>query len=149
MAQWVILSATHLGSAIGGTPACRWKQWLGLSPGSFLVHCKIAYCNWVTTEQWLVVSLGNFVTIRKTPLTISCKIFSWNGMMKLKIHAVEFCNFIKDFVSPSGLFVSGTLTMISMWRPRLIALCSIAVSFSRLLSTGPSVDSQISACNNC
>ena len=39
--------------------------------GSLFVHCKIAYFNSVTTEQWLPVSLWNFMTIRKTHLTIS------------------------------------------------------------------------------
>ena len=44
--------------------------------GSLFIHCKIAYFNSVITEQWLFPSLPNFVTMRKTRLTIPCKIFS-------------------------------------------------------------------------
>ena len=51
------------------------------------------------------VSLPNFVTIRRTHLSISFKIFSWIRTTKFKMHAMECCDFMKDFVSPSGLFV--------------------------------------------
>ena len=56
---------------------------------------------------------------------ISCKIFSWIRSTKLKIHAIEFCDFIKDSVSPSGLFVPCSLTVTNTWRPRLTAHCPI------------------------
>ena len=56
---------------------------------------------------------------------ISCKIFSWIRSTKLKKHAMEFCDFIKDSVSPSGLFVPCSLTVTSMWWPRLTAHCPI------------------------
>ena len=39
--------------------------------GSLFVHWKIAYFNLMATEQWLVVSLPYFVTMRNTLLTIS------------------------------------------------------------------------------
>ena len=46
--------------------------------------------------------------------------------MKFKIHTVEFRNFIKDFVNPTGLFkVPCALAVTSMWRPRLTIHCSI------------------------
>ena len=92
---------------------------------SLFVHCKIAYFYSVTTEKWLVVSLPNFVTIRRTRLSISCKIFSWICTTKHKIHAMEFCDFIKDSVSPCGLFVPCSLTVTSTWQPRLTAHCPI------------------------
>ena len=34
--------------------------------GSLFVHCKIAYFYSVTAEKWLIVSLPNFVMIRRT-----------------------------------------------------------------------------------
>ena len=92
---------------------------------SLFVHCKIAYFYSVTAEKWLIVSLPNFVTIRMTHFSVSCKIFSWIRLTKLKIHAMEFCDFIKDSVSPSGLFVPCSLTVTSTWRPRLTAHCPI------------------------
>ena len=92
---------------------------------SLFVHCKIAYFYSVTAEKWLIVSLPNFVTIRRTHFSVSCKIFSWIRLTKLKIHAMEFCDFIKDSVSPSGLFVPCSLTVTSTWRPRLTAHCPI------------------------
>ena len=49
----------------------------------------------MTVEKWLIVSLPNFVTIRRTPFSISCKIFSWIRSTKLKIHAMEFCDFME------------------------------------------------------
>ena len=93
--------------------------------GQEFVHCEIAYFYSMTVEKWLVVSLPNFVTIRRTHLSISCKIFSWFRTTTLKIHAMEFCDFIKDSVSSSGLFVPCLLTMTSTWRPRLTAHCPI------------------------
>ena len=48
---------------------------------------------------------SKFCDNKKNLLIISCKIFSWIGMKKLKMHTMEFCDIIKDFVSPSGLFV--------------------------------------------
>ena len=116
-----ILSSTHPGTAVGGARAWRWKLIMAVS---LFVHCKIAYFYSVTTEKWLVVSLPNFVTIR-THFSISCKIFSWIRPTKLKIHAMEFCDFIKDSVSPSGLFVPCSLTVTSTWRPRMTAHCPI------------------------
>ena len=92
---------------------------------SLFVHCKIAYFYSVTAEKWLVVLLPNFVTIRRTRLSISCKIFSWICTTKHKIHAMEFCDFIKDSVSPCGLFVPCSLTVTSTWQPRLTAHCPI------------------------
>ena len=92
---------------------------------SLFVHCKIAYFYSVTAEKWLIVSLSNFVTIWRTHFSISCKIFSWIRSTKLQIHAMEFCDFIKGSVSPSGLFVPCSLTVTSTWRPRLTAHCPI------------------------
>ena len=95
----------------------RWRSRMEVKimAGSLFVHCKIAYFYSVTAEEWLIVSLPNFVTIR-THFSISCKIFSWIRSTKLKIHAMEFCDFIKDSVSPSGLFVPCSLTVTSTWR---------------------------------
>ena len=98
-----ILSSTHPGIAAGGIRSCRWKKWLG---PCLLIHCKIAYFDSVTIEQQLFVSLGNFVTMRKPLLIISCKIFSWIRMAKLKMHAVEFCDSIKDFVSLTVFYLT-------------------------------------------
>ena len=105
----------------------RWRSRMEVKimAGSLFVHCKIAYIYLVTAEKWLVVSLPNFVMIRMTHLPISCKIFSWIRTTKLKIHAMEFCDFIKDSVSPSGLFVPCSLTVTITWRPRLTAHCPI------------------------
>ena len=103
----------------------RSRMEVKIMAGSLFVHCKIAYFYSVTAEKWLVVSLPNFVMIRMTHLPISCKIFSWIRATKLKIHAMEFCDFIKDSVSLSGLFVPCSLTVTSMWRPRLTAHCPI------------------------
>ena len=101
----------------------RWRSRMEVKimAGSLFVHCKIAYFYSVTAEKWLIVSLPNFVTIRRTHFPISCKIFSWIRLTKLKIHAMEFCDFIKDSVSPSGLFVPCSLTVASTWRPGLTA----------------------------
>ena len=105
----------------------RWRSRMEVKimAGSLFVHCKIAYFYSVTTKEWLVVSLPNFLTMRKTHLSISCKIFSSICTTKLKIHAIEFCDFIKDFVVPSGLFVPCSLTVTRTWRPRLTAHCPI------------------------
>ena len=105
----------------------RWRSRMEVKimAGSLFVHCKIAYIYSVTAEKWLIVSLSNFVTIRKTHFSISCKIFSWIRSTKLKIHTMEFCDFIKDSVSPSGLFVPCSLTVTSTWRPWLTAHCPI------------------------
>ena len=105
----------------------RWRSRMEVKimAGSLFVHCKIAYFYSVTAEKWLIVSLPNFVTMRRTHFSISCKIFSWICSMKLKMHAMEFCDFIKDSVSPSGLFVPCSLTVTSTWRPRLTAHCPI------------------------
>ena len=97
----MILSSTHPGTAVG------------------------AYFYSVTAEKWLIASLPNFETIRRTHLSISCKIFSGIRMTKLKIHAMEFCDFMKDSVSPCGLFVPCSLTVTSTWWPRLTAHCPI------------------------
>ena len=105
----------------------RWRSRMEVKimAGSLFVHCKIAYFYSVTAEKWLIVSLPNFVTIRRTHFSISCKIFSWIRLTKLKIHAMEICDFIKDSVSPSGLFVPCSLTVTSTWRPMLTAHCPI------------------------
>ena len=105
----------------------RWRSRMEVKilAGSLFVHCKIAYFYSVTAEKWLIVSLPNFVTIRRTHFSISCKIFSWIRSTKLKIHAMEFCDSLKDSVSPSGLFVPCSLTVTSTWRPRLTAHCPI------------------------
>ena len=105
----------------------RWRSRMEVKimTRSFFAHCKIVYFYSVTADKWHVVSLPNFVKIRRTHLSISCKIFSWIRTMKLKIYAMEFCNFIKDSVSPSGLFVPCSLTVTSTWGPRLTAHCPI------------------------
>ena len=105
----------------------RWRSRMEVKimARSLFVHCKIAYFYSMTAEKSLIVSLPNFVTIRRTHLSISCKIFSWIRTTTLKIHAMEFCDFIKDSVSPSGLFVPWSLTVTSTWRPRLTAHCPI------------------------
>ena len=94
----------------------RWRSRMEVKimAGSLFVHCKISYFYSVTVDKWLIVSLPNFVTIRRTHFSVSCKIFSWIRSTKLKIHAVEFCDFIKDSVSPSGLFVPCSLTHHSL-----------------------------------
>ena len=63
----------------------RWRSRMEVKivAGSLLVHCKIAYFHSVTAEKWLVVSIPNFLTMRKTPLSISCKFFSWICTTKL------------------------------------------------------------------
>ena len=105
----------------------RWRSRMEVKimAGSLFVHCKIVYFYSVTAEKWPVISLPNFVTIIRTHLSISCKIFSWIRTTKLKIYAMEFCDFMKDSVSPSGLFVPCSLTVTSTWQPRLTAHCPI------------------------
>ena len=106
--RWGNLGLTHSFVYTSGH-CCRWRSRLEVKimAGSLFVHCKIAYLYSVTAEKCLVVSLPNFVTIRRTHLPISCKIFSWISTTKLKIHAMEFCDFIKDSVRPSGLLSRG------------------------------------------
>ena len=105
----------------------RWRSRMEvyIMVGSLFVHCKIAYFYSVTAAKWLIVSLPNFVTIKRTHFYISCQIFSWIRSTKLKILAMEFCDFIKDSVSRSGLFVLCSLTVTSTWRPSLTAHCPI------------------------
>ena len=45
----------------------RWRSRMEVKimAGSLFVHCKIAYFYSVTAEKWLIVSLPNFVTIRR------------------------------------------------------------------------------------
>ena len=89
------------------------------------VHCKVAYFYSVTAAKGRIVSLPYFVTIRRTHFPISCQMFSWIRSMKLKIHAMEFFDFIKDSVSQCGLFVPCSLTITSTWRPSLTAHCRV------------------------
>ena len=51
----------------------RWRSRMEVKimAGSLFVHCKIAYFYSVTAEKWLIVSLPNFVTIRRTYFSIS------------------------------------------------------------------------------
>ena len=119
---------SHGHSSVYTSGHCRrWRSRMEVKimAGSLFVHCKIAYFYSVTAEKWLIVSLPNFVTIRRIHFSISCKICSWIRSTKLEIHAMEFCDFIKDSVSPSGLFVPCSLTVTSTWRPRLTAYCPI------------------------
>ena len=74
-----------------------------------------------------------------------CKIFSWIRTTKLKIHTMEFCNFLKDSVSPGGLFVPCSLTVTSSY---VAAKADSSFSnrrawLSRSLATGLCVDSRI------
>ena len=83
----------------------HWRRWrlhmeVKIVAGSLFVHCKIAYFHSVTAENWLVISLPNFVTMRKTHLSISCKIFSWIRMTKLKDTRHRILRFYKGFCSP-------------------------------------------------
>ena len=126
--QGFLFSCSCMNSFVYTSGQCRrWRSRMGVKimAGSLFVHCKIVYFYSVTAEKWLIVSLPNFVTIRRTHFSISCKIFSWIRSTKLKTHAIEFCDFIKDSVSPSGLFVPCSLTVTSTWRPRLTAHCPI------------------------
>ena len=126
--QYVPRDSIYFNSFVYTSGHCRrWRSRMEVKimAGSLFVHCKIAYFYSAAAEKWLIVSLRNFVTIRRTHFSISCKIFSWIRSTKLKIHAMEFCDFIKDSVSPSGLFVPCSLTVTSTWRPRLTAHCPI------------------------
>ena len=126
--KYLLATLIFLNSFVYTSGHChRWRSRMEVKimAGSLFVHCKIAYFYSVTADKWLIVSLPNFVTIRRTHFSVSCKIFSWIRSTKLKIHAVEFCDFIKDSVSPSGLFVPCSLTVTSTWRPRLTAHCPI------------------------
>ena len=106
---------------------CRWHSRIKVKivAGSLFVHCKIAYFYSVTAEKWLVLSLPNFVTLRKTILSILCKSIGWIWTTKLKIHAMEFSDFTKDFVVQSVLFVPCSLTVTSTWQLKLTAHCPI------------------------
>ena len=128
----------------------RWRSRMEVKimAGSLFVHCKIAYFYSVTTKKWLVVSLPNFLTMRKTHLSKSCKIFSSIRTTKLKIHAIEFCDFIKDFVVPSGLFVPCSLTRNAHVAAKTdSSLSNRGASLSRSLATDASVDSRIGITN--
>ena len=105
----------------------RWRsrKEVKIVAGLVFFHCKIAYFYSVTVEKWLVVSLPNLMTMRKTRLSIPCKFFGLIRMTKFEIHAMKFCDFIKDFVVLSGLFVPRPLTVKSTRRPRLKAPCQI------------------------
>ena len=88
---------THCNSFVYTSGHCRSRMEVKIVAGSLFVHCKIAYFYSVTAEKCLIVSLPNFVTMRKILLSISCKIFSWIRTTKLKIHAMKLCDLIKDF----------------------------------------------------
>ena len=105
----------------------RWRSRMEVKimAGSYLFIAKLhIFTRWQQRSD----SSYHFqiLTIRRTHFSISCKICSWIRSTKLKIHAMEFCDFIKDSVSPSGLFVPCSLTVTSTWRPRLTAHCPIA-----------------------
>ena len=72
-------------------------------------HCKIAYFYSVTAEKWLFVSLPNFVTMRRTHLSISSKIFSWIRTTKLKDTRHGIFWFYKGFCKPKW-FICTLLT---------------------------------------
>ena len=122
----------------------RWRSRMEVKimAGSLFVHCKIAYFYSVTAEKWLIVSLPNFVTIRRTHFSISCKIFSWIRWTKLKIHVRFYKGFCK-----SKWFICTLLTD----RNEHVAakadssLSNRRASLSRSLATGLSVDSRMAA----
>ena len=76
----------------------RWRSHIQVKivAGSLFVHCEIAYFNSVTTEQWLVASLKNLVTMG----TIACEIFCWIRKMKLKDTPHGILRFYKGFCKP-------------------------------------------------
>ena len=88
-----ILSSTHPGTAVCGARAWRWKKWLGpicslqncivLLGDSRKVTCRI-------TSEFFDNEKDTFIYIMLT--------VSWICTTKLKIHAIEFCDFIKEFV---------------------------------------------------
>ena len=113
-----ILSSTHPGTAVGGVRAWRWKYWLG--PYLFIAKLHI-----FTRCQQRSDSSYHFQILRQWErhfylyhVKFSAE-FAWQN----KIHAIEFCDFIKDFVVPNALFVPCLLTVLSTWRPRLTAHC--------------------------
>ena len=110
-----ILLSTHPGIAVGGT---RWRY---IVAGPLFAHCKIAYFNSAVTEHWFVVSLRDFVTLRKILLTMSYKKFSGINTTQLKKDAVEFSHFIRECVAHWSLLSPRSLTVTSTWRPRLTA----------------------------
>ena len=125
-------------------PTWRSRLEVKIVAGSLFVHCKTAYFYSVTEEKWLVVSLPNFVTMSKTYLSISCKIFSWICMMKLEIHVMEFCDFYKGFCGPEW-FICTSLTDRD---EHVVAkadssLSNQRASLSRSLVTDVSVGSQM------
>ena len=136
-----ILSSTHLGTAVGGAHAWRWKYWLG-------PYLLIAYFYSVTVEKWLVVSLPNFVTMRKAHLSISCKIFSWIRTTKLKDTRHGILRFYKGFCSPEW-FICTSLTDHDKHLAAKAdsSLSNRRASLSRSLATDVSVDSQIGSGN--
>ena len=89
------------------------------------VHCKIALFNSAVTEHWIVLSVRDFVMIRKTIFTISYEKFSGINRTKLKIDAVKVSHFIRECVSRWPLLSPQSLTVTSTWRPRLTAHCPI------------------------
>ena len=85
-------------------------------------HCKF---NSAVTEHWIVLSVRDFVTIRKTIFTISYEKFSGINRTKLKIDAVKVSHFIRECVARWPLLSPQSLTVTSTWRPRLTAHCPI------------------------
>ena len=120
----------------------RSRMEVKMMAGSLFVYCKIAYIYSETAEKWLL-SLPNFVTIRRTHLSISCKIFRWIRTPKLKIQAMEFCDFIKDSVSPSGFCTLLTDRDKHAAAKADSSLSNRRASLSRSLATGLSVDYRI------
>ena len=126
----------------------RWhsRMEVQIVAGSLFVHCKIAYFHSGTAEKWLVVSIPNFLTMRKTPLSISCKIFSWIRSTKLKIHPIDILRFHKGSCSPKWFIC----TLLTDRNEHVAAradssLSNRRASLSRSLSTDVSVDSRIYA----
>ena len=62
----------------------RWRSRMEVKimAGSLFVHCKIAYFYSLTVEKWLIVSLPNIVTIRRTHFSnhvkFSAEFARWN-----------------------------------------------------------------------
>ena len=124
----------------------RWRSRMEVKivPVSLFVHCKIAYFYLVTAEKWLVVLLLNFLTMRKALLSILREIFSWIRTTKLKIQAIEFCDFITDFVVPSIFCTLVTDRNEHMAARADSSLSNRRASLSRSLPTDVSLDSRIS-----
>ena len=98
----------------------------GENNGCALV-CSLQNCifNSAVTEHWIVLSVRDFVTIRKTLFTISYEKFSGINRTKLKIDAVKVSHFIRECVARWPLLSPRSLTVTSTWRPRLTAHCPI------------------------